>query len=578
MAFTIKVEPTKASLTIGDDYKKTNRIAFTISLQGDECVWMMLEIPLGESGVLRRAEDANDVEVLVDGKAMPRGDGDNPKDWWLVDADNGLQTDPANPTKLVVSINNVLCRAVAGESKLSVLVSRSSGDEPPTEIAIAKAKPTASQQQAQNPILYFIAEPAYVIGKGDVTLRWEVAGDEQPTLDTEREHGKRAKSPAIDSPSKTWTYDLRIGSAKRQATVNVLSEDKWYPLIPFGEHAFPSTIFDPGDASPADALYAIFVRPANNGGRKAVLCRSENGITNWEVIDDQVPEGMESSPGVRLKNRLWLIGGSSVDPARISNRIVYYALDDDPASIRSRRSWQEASVTDASAASAQRFQDCARMGHACVIVDDNTIWMLGGIDKYHSTLNDVWSFAIGKDGTLKAAAVTMAKRFTPRCMFSASTFAKMIWVCGGVSSPNGNPLNDIWTTPLPVAANLTWAPRPKPKQDDPVRAEYIAENAIGTGAAPCDGKLNVIVTKRTGGPAWQITGAMRTLATGGMRETADSWPGADPPALPTKVRGNWTSTPHSVAAVSFCDRLYLRYLHRNALYGHLDGWPLFVRV
>jgi hypothetical protein len=574
MAFTIKVEPAKASLTIGDDYKKTNRIAFTISLQGDECVWVTLQIPLGESGVLSRSADANDVEVLVDGKAMRRGDGDNPKEWWLVDPDNGLQIDPTKPTKLDVSINNVLCRAAEGESKLNVIVMGTAGDQS-SEIAIAKAKPTASQQQEKNPILYFIAEPTYVIGKGDVTLRWEVAVDEQPTLDTEREQGKRVKSPFTDSPSKTWTYDLRVGNAKRNATVNVLSADKWYSLAPFGDHAFPSVIFDAGEGRTADALYAIFVVPsANKSGRKAVLCRSENGITNWEVIDDRVPERMESSPGVRLKNRLWLIGGSSVDPARISNRIVYYALDGKSSPGRSRRSWQEASVTDASG----RFQDCARMGHACVIVDDKTIWMLGGIDKYHSTLNDVWSFTIAEDGTLKAAAVTMTKPFTPRCMLSASTFAKMIWVCGGVSSPNGTPLSDLWTTPLPVAANLTWTPRPKPGQNDPARADYIAENAIGTGAAPCDGRLNVIVTKRTGGPAWQITGAMRTLDADGMKATADYWPSAEPPALPTKVRGNWTSTPHSVAAVSFNDRLYLRYLHRNALYGDVEGWPLFVRV
>jgi len=578
MAYSIKVKPTTAALTIGDDYKKTNRIAFTISLEGDECVWITLKVPIGESGVLGGAEDGNDVEVLVGGMPMPRAAGSNPKEWWLADADKGLQLDPAKPANLDVSINNVLCRAAEGKSNVSVLVSRLSGDEPPIEIDITKAKPTPAQQQGQNPILYFIAEPTYVIGKADVTLRWEVAGEEQPTLDTERGQGKRTKSPAIDSPSKTWTYDLRIGSAKRQATVNVLSEDKWYSLAPFGDQAFPSAIFDPGEGSSAKGLYAIFVRAAGNGGRKAVLCRSENGITNWEVIDDQVPEGMESSPGVRLKNRLWLIGGSAVDPARISNRIVYYTLDDKATSSRSRRSWQEASVNDVSGASAQRFQDCARMGHACVNVDDNTIWMLGGVDKYHSTLNDIWSFAIGNDGTLKAAPVTMAKRFTPRCMLSATTLAKMIWVCGGASSPNGNPLNDIWTTPLPVSANLTWTPRPKPKEDDPGRAEYVVENAIGTGAAPCDDNLGVIVTKRTGGPAWQITGGMRTLAKSGMRETADSWPAAEPPALPTKVRGSWTSTPHSVAAVSFSNRLYLRYLHRNALYGDLDGWPLFVRV
>src|SRR5215208_6618975 len=100
MACTIKVEPNRASLTIGDDYKKSNRIAFTLSVRGDEPVWIALQIPLGESGVLRQPEDANDVEVLVDGRPMPRGDRDSPKDWWLVDPESGLQTDPAKPTEL----------------------------------------------------------------------------------------------------------------------------------------------------------------------------------------------------------------------------------------------------------------------------------------------------------------------------------------------------------------------------------------------------------------------------------------------------------------------------------------------
>jgi hypothetical protein len=391
-------------------------------------------------------------------------------------------------------------------------------------------------------------------------------GDDQPTLDTEREQGKRAKSPTTDSPSRTWTYYLRLGNARRDATVNVLSADQWYAATPLGKDAFPSVIFDPGEGRTADALYAVFVAPsASKSGRKAVLCRSKNGITDWEVIDEQVPEGMESSPGVRLKDRLWLIGGSSVDPARTSNRIVYYALDRTPGSGRSRRSWQEANVSDVP----------ARMGHACVIVNDDTIWMLGGIDKHHSALNDVWSLSIGTDGTLKAAAVPVTTPFTPRCMVSASTFAKMIWVCGGVSSPNGNPLNDIWTTPLPGSPNVAWKLRVKPKQEP---EKYIVENAIGTGAASCAGKLNVITTKRTGGPAWSITRAMRTLDADGMKETADYWPSAKPPELPANLRSNWTSTPHSLAAVSFGNHLYLRYLHRNALYGELTGWPLFVRV
>ena len=577
MAFTIKVQPPSASLTIGDDYQKTNSIAFTISLQGDERVWLTLQIPLGESGVLREPEDANDVAVLVDKKAMPRGDGNDPKEWWLVDADKGLEIAPTKPTELAVSINNILCRAAAGESQLNIIAIGASTDAPPKQLRITKAKPTPSPQQDQNPILYFIAEPTYLIGEGNVTLRWEVVGDAEPTLETPREKGKRAQSPTIDRPSASWTYYLRVGSKERHVPVNVLSAG-WHTLKPFGDaKAFPSVIFDSGDRT-SDALYAIFVIPRTNGsGRKAVLCKSKDGITGWEVINENVPEGMESSPGVRLKNRLWLIGGSAVDPARITNRIAYYPLDGS-----SRRSWKEASVTEDSPHSGRRFQDCARMGHACVIVDDSTVWMLGGMDRYHSALNDVWSLTIDGNGTLKASPVTATKSFTARCMFSAATFPdNMIWVCGGVSSPHGNPVSDLWTTPLPAtpargSSGIAWNPRFKSEKDSE-RREYIVEDAIGTGAASCTGKLNVVSTKRRGGPAWQTSPDMRSIDSDGMRQTSDTWHSEGTPAF-SEMPSAWTSTPHSIAVVSFARRVYLRYLHRNALYGDTVKCPLFVRV
>ena len=67
---------------------------------------------------------------------------------------------------------------------------------------------------------------------------------------------------------------------------------------------------------------------------------------------------MESSPGVRLGNRLCLIGGSSVDPGpEIQEDLV---LRSQP---NAAIGWKDATVTFRG-----DFEE--RMGHACVIVDD----------------------------------------------------------------------------------------------------------------------------------------------------------------------------------------------------------------
>ena len=115
-----------------------------------------------------------------------------------------------------------------------------------------------------------------------------------------------------------------------------------------------------------------------------MLCKSADGVTDWQVIGENVPKGMESSPGVLLGNRLWLIGGSAVNPDQISNRICYYDLSE------REYGWRDARVTG--------FENGARMGHACVVVKDKTIWVLGGRDELPPVLNDVWSLTIADSG------------------------------------------------------------------------------------------------------------------------------------------------------------------------------------
>ncbi len=551
---TIELVPkatSATSLTIGDDYAKTNTIEFTIKLTGNEAVWLELHIPIGEDGVLRRPEDANDITLSTFGTDPSPGvldsAGDpNVKLWSLGDYDDGVQVHDSY--EVSVKIGDILCRAGEGGSNITVIGRPASSTTAIiTSLTIAKAKPKTAPD---NPICYLIAEPTFMIGQGDVTLTWEVVGNTSVGLQTPS--GKNistTESRFTDTHSDGGTYTLTVSGKQRQVTVNVLRKG-WHPLQPLGTHAFPSVIFDSGGRT-VGALYAIFVHGTE---RTAVLCKSMDGITGWQIVNDAVPDGMELSPGVQLGNRLWLIGGSTVDPECKSNRICFYDLD------HTDQGWQDTTVTGA-----DDFE--RRMGHACVIVNDTTILVMGGCGR-HEALNDVWKLESDTTdrNTLHAVRVTKSSAWAPRCMFSAVNFNGMIWVCGGVTAPNGTPLGDLWASP---SSPLSWKERPKDTLGS------VGANAIGTGAAFCDDTLFMVVTKQTGGPARTLKKGMWTISKNDIRNTSDTW---EKGSLAPELSIDWTSNPHSIALVGFNGRLYLRYLHRNAMYGRVVGAPLFVYV
>ncbi len=563
MAMDITLEPQSAQLRIGDDYANENNIAFQIQLKGDEPVWLELQISVGKKGVLHTVPDANNIGVETPEAPDPKPSLVRSRDpdeengvlgelvWTLGDPDGGIEVDGS--AELRVAISNILCRAEAGPAQMTIIGKPDSGDEITAELDIEKVKPTT---EPDNPILYFIAEPTNLIGQGEVTLSWDVADDSKKViLDAWRQPGLEPENSSYtQNLSETFTYTLKVESKQRQVTVNVMQEG-WHDLYPLGERAFPSVLFDAGDRT-KDALYAIFVRRSEAQGRQAVLCASANGITNWNVINEAIPDGMESSPGVQLGNRLWLIGGSAVDPEQRSNRICYYDLENRD------KGWRDAVVTG--------FDDGVRTGHACVIINDDTIWVLGGLDQYQTGLNDVWSLTIPEsDGELTANQVSPASAWEPRCMFSAVNSHNRIWVCGGMSSPNGIPLGDIWTTPAPPG-NENWKELGRPPGFD---------SAIGTAMGGATGNdkdelFSVITTRRRENNSWLFEAGMSQLTQ--LTNTGPSWDVLDTvPQRPSE----WTSVPHSIAAVAFQNRLYLRYLHRNAMYGEsLVGAPLYVYV
>src|SRR5690242_18391908 len=67
MAFTLETKALRTSLTIGDDYAKENAIEFTVTITASGDVWLTLQIPIGEDGVLRSPEDTNTIVIATPG-------------------------------------------------------------------------------------------------------------------------------------------------------------------------------------------------------------------------------------------------------------------------------------------------------------------------------------------------------------------------------------------------------------------------------------------------------------------------------------------------------------------------------
>jgi hypothetical protein len=550
----ITIEPAATSLTIGDDYRDKNKITFKILLDGNDEVWLKLHVPIGGNGVLRQPEDANNVEVYyAAGNNAPKtatvispdeDKAENTRKWWLGDSQDGVRV--SGKAELTVSITKILCRADAGRSE--VAVEWQTGTENNTvPIEIAKDKPS----QPRSSILYFIAEPTSLIGKGTVKLYWEVAGDQPATLITPSRTRVGMKSPVDESLSDTYTFYLKVGTEDKPVTVNVLSLYRWFD-IELSDDKFPSVIFR--SQSTDDALYALCL---STGAvrEKAALYKSVDGITNWQAISDTLPDEMESSPGLRLGGCLWLIGGSAVDPQQKSDRICYYDLKD--------HRWHNATIIYSDPK--VKFEE--RMGHACVSTDDKTFWVLGGLGQFNC-LNDVWSFTLDpkNPNQLHASRLFEKADWLPRCMFSAVYFKGMIWVLGGVDSPNGNPLGDIWA----ITPGKTWGKRPLE-----VDMEYVVANSIASGAEICGGALFAVVQKR------QSTPKVYKLTSSAVTSTRDTW--TEVPSDFRSLPDEWMLTPHSTTMAGFHNRLYLRYLHRNSMYGvpargGRPGAPLFVYI
>jgi len=200
----------------------------------------------------------------------------------------------------------------------------------------------------------------------------------------------------------------------------------------------------------SERLYGVFVDPVT---QHAGLYSSATGFPPWrmesngkdfnqiEVVSDNQSyflSDMSQSPGVTSGGKLWLVGGSSVDPKRISNEVWYYHKN------------EQTRIEEWVRCKPGGFSP--RMGH-CVVDFQNKLWVLGGSDG-DSALNDVWSY---DQSNQKWSQQTAKANWPARCMFAAAVtpasagvfgFEKeKMWIYGGTDDPDIIVAKmDLWST------------------------------------------------------------------------------------------------------------------------------------
>ncbi|MEF8719791.1 MAG: kelch repeat-containing protein [Candidatus Accumulibacter necessarius] len=379
------------------------------------------------------------------------------------------------PTALPVSISlqGFVSNTPPGNAEIEVLVETSTGRQQwstgeKSSITVKKEL----EPRGKPDIRYFTVNPNYILhaGQTGVTVGFCATGYDTLTLFrnneevgnwTAQDAGNRIISgafpvlgqfPETEKPSITSVYRLE-GKYKEPAdqtevrnaldrTVQVISPGWNRIALPQGSpvRLFVATDFS---GSGSDRLYGIF----KNGLGTYALYSSATGVDAWRPEPGDVPQHMATSPGIYYKNKLWLIGGSSVDPDSPRNEVWCHGAD---------QSWK-------------REEDFpptmpARMGHACLVFND-TLWVIGGYNN-GTAYRDVWQGKEKPDAQLEWSPLPEEKSTVPRegpplakpcewagrlnpaaAAWTPPDGSPEVWIYGGSKSPQTpDPLRDFWST------------------------------------------------------------------------------------------------------------------------------------
>jgi len=427
----------ESNVTLGKGSENTNKIVLEISNTSDEEVTFA---GLGKKGTVSltvfvgtRAED-----LVGTAEESAKITIDEPDDWedktykkldtqavWSFRLPRQVFQPGESKT---VTLRNFISCTDPGKAKIKIGASISGYESYEETLEVEKMAETFR-------ILYFQAEPPYIISdkdKNDFTLQWNTiqAGrvvlykneSELETFTADVADFKNGEKYLYRKDSPDLASNLYKLVATDQAdqkrdeqliTVHVL-QSGWHVVDFRRRYGYPVVLVSMNQIK----LYGIFIKDG-----KPSLCSSKHPYSVWDLENNNVPEKMATSPGVCFDNKLWLVGGSSVDPDNFSNQFLSYDVEEGLWSDSNPRApWK------------------SRMGHACVVFRDK-LWVMGGMDENGNALRDVHSLDSNGNWETHENA-----EWEPRCMFAATTFGDRIWIYGGVAEPFGDSKVDLWTS------------------------------------------------------------------------------------------------------------------------------------
>ena len=470
------IKATGENLRVGGNPDPSNTLILTIENMGDDKIISETRIP---PNLYLKGQLGRDEAALFSSKDDARNNCTiiKPEGWnceWDFPNDNEfhLKIFTDNDTlfekgeSIEIRLSEVISKTAPGSAELSFATDLSEGTQ---GFKIAKVAEVPD-------IIYFISEPEEGVQNlpgARVTLKWRTSklekleltrvGSPDPLRITpiNKDEGSYTHpTVSVDMVFRLKGYD-GDRPIERELSVKVLRAG-WYDITNillegdrgYSKHenkadtevlqeAVKQCSLEPTLLLNANNkfLYAVF-RHIFGEKERAFLFRTENPFGPWEFIESSVigrpegiriPDGFSTSPGVYFDDKLWLIGGSQIDPDIVSNHVWRC----DP-KIGIWEKWGAAKWP-------------ARMGHA-VLVYQGKIWVLGGVDAAGNALNDVWTTDVTAN---EWTQLKVASSWEPRCLFNPVVF-KDRFGCT-VAPRNPSPATYTMTfTGMRVAPGRNW--------------------------------------------------------------------------------------------------------------------------
>jgi hypothetical protein len=378
----------------------------------------------------------------------------------------------------VISLEEFVSNSTEGDAAIDVSFEIESGDgvfSPGEKYTVTVKK--SLEVKSVPTIRYFKVNPAFILHAGEKNVEitffatgydtltlsrnntaictWDKPIGEQKVID-----GKFPVAPQVEKPSITSVYRLtgkyqnNKGEEVQKSLdriVEVISPGWNQVTLPQGSPIHLVVAKDLSGTSSEDRLYGIF----RDDKDKYSLYSSATGVDDWSAAEGEVPAHMGASPCVYYKNKLWLIGGSSValgiESGKPANEVWWYEKKKD-----GRSNWTNNK-------GALKFPPLMkpRIGHACLVFPGKTnagIWVIGGYnDHTGGALQDIWLLKeepVGSD-TFVWKPVNQTCSWDKRLNLAATLLGKKkgrsdeayeVWIYGGSADPTSAGLTDLWST------------------------------------------------------------------------------------------------------------------------------------